>query len=119
MKFIYITIAILFLSSCDKLSSDKKFNKTEWMRIVDSGFVNADRNKMVNDLIKNYKIENIKYSELIELLGEPNYKDSASLQYTLIMDYGNDIDPVYVKSLQFTMSKDFVIKSYEIKEWKK
>ena len=74
---------------------------------------------MLTDLTTNYKLTGLKYSQLIDLLGIPDSKDSSSLSYKIIVDYGNDIDPVYAKNLDFTFSKDSVITSFNIDEWKK
>jgi hypothetical protein len=77
------------------------------------------RPKMLTDLTTNYKLKGLKYSELIELLGIPDSKDSSSLSYKIIVDYGHDIDPVYTKDLDFTFSKDSIITAVKVNEWKK
>jgi hypothetical protein len=74
---------------------------------------------MVNDLTKNYKFNGMKYSEVINLLGMPNFKDSVSFGYDIIIDYGSDIDPTYTKTLAFTFSKDSIITAFKVNEWKK
>ena len=74
---------------------------------------------MFMDLITNYKLVGIKYSQLIGLLGIPDSKDSNSLSYKIVVDYGHDIDPVYTKNLDFTYSNDSIITSFNVNEWKK
>ena len=74
---------------------------------------------MLKDLTTEHKLVGLKYSQLIELLGEPNFNDSSSLAYKIIEDYGHDIDPVYTKNLDFTFLKDSTITSFKVYEWKK
>ena len=104
------------LFSCNDFGQ-AKFDKVKWMTKDDIEF--PFRNKMLKDLMTNYKLTGIKYSEVIKLLGEPNFSDSASFAYQVIEDYGRDIDPVYTKNLDFEFDKDSVITSYKIVEWKK
>ena len=61
----------------------------------------------------------MKYSDLIKLVGTPNGSDSSSITYLIEIDYGFDIDPIYSKDLYFFISKDSVVTSYKIEEWKK
>jgi hypothetical protein len=96
-----------------------KFDKDKWSEKNDVDFPSPYRKKMLNDLVTNYKLVGLSYTEIINLLGSPNFKDSSSLGYTIIVDYGHDIDPVYSKTLDFTFGKDSIIKSFKINEWKK
>ena len=45
------------------------------------------RNKMLKDLTTNYKIVGIPYSQLILLLGQPQYNDSTSVGYEVETRY--------------------------------
>ena len=72
---------------------------------------------MLSDLITNHKLIGLKYSQIVELLGEPDFKDS--LCYSIIVDYGTNIDPVYTKNLNFTFSMDSIITSFNVQDWKK
>lgn len=45
--------------------------------------------------------------------------NSNSLTYNIVLNYGDDIDPVYSKNLDIFFSKDSIITSYKITEWKK
>lgn len=75
--------------------------------------------KKLGDLLSNYKLVGMKYSDLIKLLGNPDNGDSVSISYQIELDYGFDIDPVYSKKLYFFFANDSVVTSYEMKEWKK
>lgn len=113
---LYLTALIFLFTSC---SNEEKFNKDKWNEQDDPAFPPPHRSKMLKDLTANHKLVGLKYSQLIELLGEPNFTDSSSLAYKVIEDYGHDIDPVYTKNLDFTFSKDSVITSFKVDEWKK
>jgi hypothetical protein len=113
----FLLFANVALYSCKKLG-EIKFDKHLWTK-TDPGFPPTERMKMVDDLTKNYKLTGIRYTELRQLLGEYDFKDSASVGYQLVIDYGHDIDPVYSKDLTFELTKDSVVKTWKIIEWKK
>jgi hypothetical protein len=116
LRNLLLIILIIGMFSCNYFT-ETKFDKTQWMRKDDIEF--PFRNKMLKDLTTNYKLTGLKYNEVIQLLGEPNFSDSVSFAYKVIEDYGTDIDPVYTKNLDFEFNKDSVITSYQIVEWKK
>ncbi|KAA5536546.1 hypothetical protein F0919_02440 [Taibaiella lutea] len=102
--------------SCE---NQMKFDKVAWNKSDDPAFLPPARKRMLKDLLTNHKLMGLKYSQLINTLGEPNYIDDSLLGYGIIEDYGSDIDPVYTKTLQFTISKDSIITSFKVSEWKK
>ncbi|RFM29062.1 hypothetical protein DXN05_09905 [Deminuibacter soli] len=104
---------LIIFSSC---TGKAKFDKTMWQTKDDMEY--PYRNKMLNDLIKNYKLAGIRYTDLINLLGKPQFKDSSSIAYEVITRY-DAIDPNYTKRLDFTFSGDSIITSFKIAEWKK
>lgn len=107
--------AIALLVACN--NKEVKFDKNKWNIKNDMEY--PFRRQMLNDLTTNYKLIGLNYSQLIELLGRPNYKDSISVAYIIVENYGLDIDPVYTKNLDFTFSKDSTITSFKVDEWKK
>ncbi len=114
--FLIFLIAIIISSCKDR---EIKFDKAKWQQNEDAGQPSSYRKHMLKDLVTNYKLAGMRYSEIIGLLGEPNFKDSSSFGYNIVVDYGHDIDPVYTKTLDFTFSKDSVITSFKVDEWKK
>lgn len=116
-KVICKLLQLVILSACWLSCNNTQFDKIKWTQKVDMEF--PFRNKMLKNLTSNYKIIGLKYSQLIKLLGEPDFNDSCSLTYKIIEDYGFDIDPVYNKDIYFTFSKDSVISFFKINEWKK
>jgi hypothetical protein len=114
-------LGVIFLLSLFGCNPDRqiKFDKGKWNDQIDPLFPSSYRSRMIDDLITNYKLIGLKYSRLIELLGVPDMKDDTSLSYKIVVDYGHGVDPVYAKNLDFSFSKDSVIISFKIDEWKK
>ena len=112
IKYIIIVFVIILLGCNQQI----KFDKDKWVEGGNMEFPN--RNRMLEDLTTNYKLVGIKYPELINLLGEPQYNDSASLGYVIEIHY-DVIDPDYSKTLNFNFNKDSVITSFKVEEWKK
>lgn len=116
---IILLVGCQIFISCNDGYRQVKFEKIKWSEQLDPLFPSGYRLKMLEDLTKNYKLKGLKYSELIELLGIPDAKDSISLSYKIVVDYQKEIDPVYTKDLEFAFSKDSIITSFKINEWKK
>jgi hypothetical protein len=115
MKYI-ILLSLTFLISCGV--KEEKFNKSTWNKRDDIFY--ANRESMINDLMKNYLRKGMSYAELVELIGQPeNYVNMKpySIGYEIMVDYGSDIDPVKGKKLLFTLSKDSTIIRYKLEKW--
>ena len=118
MKVFITFLVSIFLTSCN---SNEKFDKTKWQEQGDLR-IYTHRKSMLKDLTKNYKLTGLSYRQLVNIIGEPeNYSDKENdiVYYEIETDYGFDIDPVYTKSLQLKLTKDSIVDSYSIKEWKK
>ncbi len=95
-----------------------KFEKSGWNQ---KGDLNSYKNRenMLEDLTNNHKLKGISYSKVIDLLGLPeNYSDEKfnTLSYNIVTEYGNDIDPVYIKILEIKLTKDSIVENYKIVE---
>lgn len=111
-------IVLFLLSNCGK--PDVEFNKQQWGEKFDGFYKN--RENMLNDLLKNHLKKGMKYKNVKNLIGEPqNYGThiNNTIVYTVMEDYGWDIDPVEAKILIITLSKDSLVEKYEIQHWKK
>jgi hypothetical protein len=108
-----LVVAVVVTAGCGKM----KFDKAKWNEGYEIGFPPPLRNKMLGDLVENHKLKGAKYNEVISLLGQPNAHDSMSFSYDIAIDYFG-IDPVYVKYLEFVISKDSVITAFHLEEWK-
>ena len=110
-------LILLILFSC---SSDIAFDEEKWKYESDGAYIYRD--KMIDDLMENKRLHGLTYDSLVNLLGpSENYVDlrENELAYTVIEDYGWDIDPVYVKQLRVKLSPDSIVTDYEILEWKR
>ena len=74
---------------------------------------------MLKDLQSNYKLDGMSITQIVELLGEPDYNNDTLIVYKVDEKYGSDIDPVYTKTLEFKLGDDKKVKAVEVSEWKK
>ncbi|CCG52951.1 Probable lipoprotein precursor [Flavobacterium indicum GPTSA100-9 = DSM 17447] len=114
LKFTLLSLCFV-LFSC---KNDMKFEKSGWNQ---KGDLNSYKNRenMLEDLTNNHKLKGISYSKVIDLLGLPeNYSDEKfnTLSYNIVTEYGNDIDPVYIKILEIKLTKDSIVENYKIVE---
>lgn len=95
-----------------------KFNKTKWEKQFDGSY--PERDKILDDLLSNYNLRGLTYWQLVNLLGKPEHdpEDSGVYYYQIAEDFGHDIDPVYIKNLEFILDKDSIVLDYKIKEYK-
>ena len=100
-------------------SQQSKFNKTEWNIEADLKTY-PNREKMLLDLTENNKLKGLTYKQLVEKVGEPENDNNEPyiISYNIKSEYGNDIDPIYVKTLDFDINNDSLINNYTIKEHK-
>ena len=117
LKHLVLLIFISFISC----NSEIKFEEKGWNEKADLNSY-PNRQKMLNDLMKNHKIKGLKFSELKNLLGKPKIKntsESITAFYNIETEYGNDIDPVYIKNLEISLNIDSVAQNYIVTNWRK
>ena len=107
----------MLLISCNP---NIKFDKVGWNQ---KGDLNSypNREKMLNDLMENHNFTGMNYSELLNLLGEPeNYSDieAGVIYYNIITEYGSNIDPVNVKNLKIKLDENQKVEKIIIEERK-
>ena len=80
-----------------------------------------NRKHIIDDLVKNYQLKGKKYSEIVELPDKPQSQLDSIMEiyYDINVDYGFNIDPIYIKTLSITFDKDTLVKSFEVNVWKK
>ena len=112
-------IQLLFFASVLLQSCNMKFEKGKWKR-TDPAFPPEERPRMLNDLIKNYKLIGVKYNALIALLGSPDFIDSSNrrISYEIKLHY-DMIDPDSGEYLEFDFDSDSTIRKYNVRDWKK
>ena len=115
MKLKVLTLMVVVSNwSCNQ-SMD--FDSAKWKMKEDTEY--PYRNKMAGDLTKNHKLVGLRYNQVIELLGIPQYEDSSRISYLVFEDYGSDIDPIHTKYLNLALTKDSIVTSFKIDEWRK
>lgn len=78
-----------------------------------------ERSKMANDVVKYFKLEGEKVTEIENLLGEPDFTGENEIGYKIDEEYGSDIDPIATTTLTFTFDRDSIIREKKIEKWKK
>ena len=112
-----LLILVLILSSCGV--KDEKFNSQRWKEMDGDSY--SKREPLVNDLMKNHLHKGMNYSEIIELLGNPEIfgeSEKNRIGYILHIDY-DLIDPIQGKDLIVDLSNDSTVSDYRIVGWKK
>jgi hypothetical protein len=115
MNRLYVlSLAILSLISCN---NQLPFEKDKWKLPGDAEMPNEWRKRMIKDLMTNYELKGMKRAEIINLLGAPDFIDSSSLSYKVIVEYEYlGVDPIYSKILDISVSKDSTITSVKVIE---
>lgn len=109
-----ICVLVICISSC---TFNTKFDRRKWVD-SDRAFPSQYRDGMLIDLITNYKLKGLTEKQLIDLLGTPDHAEANGIYYNINIEYGGDTDPVYSKKLEFICSKDKIVESFSLKEWK-
>jgi len=109
----------VIIIGCKPHSREIKFNRAQW----DDGDIEIYpyRDAMLNDLLTTYHLKGMNYKQLTKLLGEPQRWEDDNIDspyYNIITDYGDDIDPVYTKTLIIYLNKDSIITNYKVQEQK-
>ena len=118
MKKLIIIFCICFFGSCG--TEQLEFEKSKWNESVD-GFYKY-RESMSKDLMETHLKKGMTYQQLTDLIGKPeNFAnlEPNTIGYTLMEDYGWDIDPVETKTLMIELTTDSLVKDYKIEHWKK
>ena len=112
MKLFYY-IFLFLLVSC----GHAKWNEQDWKKTTDLG-QHPHREAMVEDLLQNHKLTGLHYNSLIQKLGPPDFlePEDRSISYGLATNYGLDIDPTGLRSLQFHFDNDSIIVDFKIIE---
>ena len=116
----YKQIIILFLLSsifsCKNHAT--KFDKILWDKKEDLFF--DYRKDIVNDLMKNHLSRGMHYKQVIQLIGEPQYKqDSTEISYEISVEFGRlDIDPIKSSSLVLQFN-DSLLQNFHLEEYGK
>ena len=120
MKFLFISILILSISSCNP---GHTFDKKKWAEHTD--LINyPNRKYMLDDLLKNYALKGKSYSQILDLLGQPvitplRIDSIPELLYGIEMNFAKDNTINHVKTLSLKFNSDTIVQDYKIIEWTK
>ena len=108
-----IGIILILTTSCQQ-----RFNSEKW-KIEEDLRTYPFRDGMVADIIEDKTFIGLQYHQVIDSLGIPSGIEKNKVYYSIEIDYGTDIDPVYTKDLVLTIDEDSVVTEIKIEEWKK
>jgi hypothetical protein len=116
-KGLLLAVVLLAFSSC---TYETAFDRAKWLESNDVMSF-PHRKFMVKDLVKNVPLKGMKYRDVLELLGPPQYPwdHVMKIQYVIEDDFGSDIDPVYSQWLTMRFNMDSMVRSVEVEEWRK
>lgn len=112
-KLATIGFILLLTTSCQNKFEGKKWKIEEDLRSY------PFREKMISDIIDNKKLIGFTFVQILDSLGRPNLHEEGQLIYSVKVNYGSDIDPIYTKDLVLTIDKDSLVTDVLVKEWRK
>jgi outer membrane protein assembly factor BamE (lipoprotein component of BamABCDE complex) len=109
-------LVFICITSCNR---QQKFTREKWS--YGDGLEYPSRKAILDDLLANHKIKGLNHYQVIQLLGSPQYKDTANFKYSYQIEdtgfkYNPKKDSVYIKNLVLYFSKDSIVTKTEIFE---
>lgn len=108
--FLLLLVALLF--AC---GSDLRFNREGWKERGDLG-QHVNRERMLDDLLDNHRLDGASQAEILELLGAPSGYDRDEMWYLVAVKVMNG-DTNEVSNLVLFMDADSAILSHEVRKW--
>ena len=102
---------ILFLLSCN---TQMKFDKTKWRELSQDDFYQY-RGEMLKDLLDNYKLIGMKFTEIHELLGKSDDGGPHESEYNISENY-SFLAKHTIKMLHLNFNDDSIVTSIKILE---
>lgn len=118
MKQLMLLFCLCVFNACG--DTQIEFEKSGWSQRSD--FTYTFRESMVEDLMENHLEAGMTYEQVTDLLGEPetlSHSEENTIGYTIMEDYGWDIDPVERKSLMIQLTADSLVQDFRVSHWKK
>jgi len=78
-----------------------------------------ERSKMVNNVVKYFKLDGEKVTDVEALLGKADFHGQNEIGYKIDEEYGSDIDPIATTTLTFTFDGDSIVREKKIEKWRK
>lgn len=118
MKRIIIIFSFYFLAACG--DKQVEFEQSKWSENID-GFYKF-REVMVKDLMEKHLKRGMTYKQITDLIGKPEIYSNLKtniIGYTLMEDYGWNIDPIETKTLLIELTTDSLIQNLKVEHWRK
>jgi len=117
--FFTLTLAALAFISITGCNNQQKFTRELWH--YGDGLNFPSRKMILDDLLANHKIVGLNHYQVIQLLGSPQFRDTASFKYSYQIEdtgtqYNPKKNPIYTKNLVLYFSKDSVVIKKEVIE---
>lgn len=118
-SFLTLTLSALVLFSITSCNRQQKFTRELWS--YGDGLDYPSRKGILDDLLANHKIKGLNHYQVIQLLGSPQYRDTANFKYSYQIEdtginYNPKKNPVYIKNLVLYFSKDSIVTKTEVLE---
>lgn len=118
-SFFTLTLTALVFISITSCNRQQKFTRELWS--YGDGLEFPSRKAILDDLLANHKIKGLTHYEVIQLLGSPQYRDTANFKYSYQIEdtgfkYNPKKNPVYIKNLVLYFSKDSIVTKTDIYE---
>ncbi|MEO5775708.1 MAG: hypothetical protein ABIQ27_02315 [Flavobacterium sp.] len=115
-RILFLLLTILMIQACQKkveCVTKLKFDKSLWLKNQQKDCY-RDREKMLYDLLDNYKIKGLKYPEIVKLLGNAEIEStshSKSIKYIVSTENDSTIEQNYYKELIIFLDRDSIAES--------
>lgn len=119
IRTLFLLLIILTIQSCQKkveCIKELKFDKSLWLKNQQKDCY-KDREKMLYNLLDNYKIKGLKYTEIEKLLGSTEIvstSHSKYITYTVTTKKDSTIEQKYSKELIIFLDRDSIAQSYMV-----
>lgn len=112
-QILFLGLTILIISSCNM---NHEFDSYKWKQKGVDWWMTDVREKMVDDLIQSDALKGMDEEQVINLLGQPESKNSGKLEYLIREKYGTDIDPEYISNLIIEFDINRKVSNYKVKK---
>jgi len=115
-KLMFAALVFISVAGCN---NKQEFTREMWH--YGDGLNFPSRKAILDDLLANHKIVGLNHYQVIQLLGSPQFKDTANFKYYYqIEDTGTQYNPkkkpIYTKNLVLSFSKDSIVTKKEVIE---
>ncbi|PZR02296.1 MAG: hypothetical protein DI539_27790 [Flavobacterium psychrophilum] len=108
------TLLATFLNSC----GDGKFDYEKWSKVENTNYPPKARKNMIADVLQNEIRKGMNTSDVLKLLGGPDYSNDSLIIYNIEIEYSSGVDPELTRDLVIHFKSDSIVTSFELREIK-